>query len=398
MQIWDSLGGILEVELTSAELEVSLKTVNSSGIVLSYIHYLDEMTCRFRIYRRDLKALKTICKKGGTSLRILHRKGLFWMLKKIPSRPVLLVGLPLILAATLFLPTRILFITVDGNRDIPAEEILSAAEKCGIGFWAERREVRSEKVKNALLHTLPQLQWAGVNTSGCTAAISVRERAEPEQEERRLGVSSIVASRDGYILSGTATQGSPLFQPGQTVRKGQILISGYTDLGICLQGTRAQGEVFAQTKRELQAVTPQIYAYRGPQTGKKYKISLLLRKKRINLWKDSGISGTSCDRMYQEYYLSLPGGFHLPFALCIETYREYGLQKRAKAIEAANAGLERFADKYLHQQMVAGSVLDRTQTLSSENGVYQLTGAYLCTEMIGREQQEQIGVQHGKSS
>ena len=43
--------------------------------------------------------------------------------------------------------------------------------------------IRSEKVKNSLLQRIPQLQWAGINTDGCVAVISVREKTAIKNSE-----------------------------------------------------------------------------------------------------------------------------------------------------------------------------------------------------------------------
>ena len=96
----------------------------------------------------------------------------------------------------------------------------------------------------------------GVNTSGCVATVSVRERTDPEVTEQDSAVSNIVASRDGFIVSATVTRGNFLCRVGQSVKAGQVLISGYTDCGICIQATRAEGEIYAQTSRDFAAVTP----------------------------------------------------------------------------------------------------------------------------------------------
>ena len=141
-------------------------------------------------------------------------------MKGLLSRPVLLGGMGLLLAASLYLPSRVLFIRVEGNSVVDTREILAAAEACGIRFGASRREVRSEKVKNNLLEKVPDLQWAGVNTAGCVATISVRERQITAEEQAEEAVTHLVAARDGYIVSTTVTQGTPLVQVGQTVRAG----------------------------------------------------------------------------------------------------------------------------------------------------------------------------------
>ncbi len=397
MDLWKSLAGMLEVELTSAEPEAALSAVNNGRIALFRVERRGALTLGFQILRRDYPALSRLCEKRGESLKIVKRRGLYWAGQSLLRRRTLLLGLALLLALALFLPSRVLFIRVEGNVTVPTRQILEAAESCGIRFGASRREVRSEKVKNALLGAVPQLQWAGVNTAGCVATISVGERTETETTEQEWAVTSIVAARDGYILSGTATRGSALFQPGQTVTEGQVLISGYTNCGICIQATQAEGEIIAQTSRELEAVTPSQLLQRTAQRDSGRSYSLLIGKKRINLWKDSGIWDASCGRMYEEYVLTLPGGFQLPLALCVETYIAYNTQPLDVPQEDAEAALQGFAERYLSGQMVAGEILDSVQRFSPEDGLYRLKGDYVCREMISRVRREEIGDRNGEN-
>ena len=252
-------------------------------------------------------------------------------------------------------------------------------------------------MKNALLSALPQLQWAGVNTSGCVATVSVRERTDPEVTEQDSAVSSIVASRDGFIVSATVTRGNSLCRVGQSVKAGQVLISGYTDCGICIQATRAEGEICAQTSRDFAAVTPAQWTVRGEQTAVRRKYSLIIGKKRINLWKDSGILQGSCDRMDRRYELTLPGGFRLPVTLCVEEYTFYDWERMTLEPDAAEAALSKFAQSALTQQMVAGRILSREESITQSEDKYLLEGTYACVEMIGRVRREQIGDTNGKS-
>ena len=127
-----------------------------------------------------------------------------------------------------------------------------------------------------------------------------------------------------------------------------------------------------------------------------YKLSLILGKKRINLWKDSRISDISCGRMYEEYFVSLPGNFQLPIAICVDRYACYEMQKSKIPETDVQIQLRAFSDAYLHRQMVAGQILQKQYRFSFADGLYKLESNYLCTEMIGREQREQIGVMNGK--
>ena len=182
------------------------------------------------------------------------------------------------------------------------------------------------------------------------------------------------------------------------MKEGQVLISGYTDCGICIQATRAEGEIMAQTSRCFEAVTPSEWSQRREAAEVKRKYSLLLGKKRINLWKDSGILDPTCGRMYLEYNITLPGGFSLPVALCVEEYTVFETSLSEIPPDQAQSALTGFADRYLTGQMVAGETRSRLETVSLEEGVYRLRGSYICVEMIGREQKEQIGDTNGKNS
>ena len=398
MDFWKSLAGLVEAELTSADLPGSLAAISNADIVVFRLQPADDLTARLTIRRKDLVRVSELAEKRGETLRILSHRGLYWHLSGMLKRPVLLVGLLVFLALARFLPTRIFFVRVEGNSAVPEKRILEAAEESGICFGASRREVRSERVKNALLQAVPQLQWAGVNTAGCVATVSVRERPEEEKTRQETGISSIVAVRDGVILSLTATSGNPVCQVGSAVKEGQVLISGYTDCGICIQATRAEGEIFAQTSRKVLAVTVSEDCRIEERTLAGRKISLLLGKKRINLWKDSGISEGSCGRMYEEYYITLPGGFALPVAVCIERLYAYGIAASQQDAADAEGKLAAFSDRYLSGQMIAGQITGADRTFTADAGLCRMESTYICTEMIGRHKQEQIGDTNGENS
>jgi len=381
----------LLVQIVSADPAATLRAVGEKGItVFDAVIDQDGLTCRFRILRRSYALLSTIAERRGDDLTILERKGIYWSLRSLAKRPVLCVGLLLIFLLTAFIPSRVFFFRVEGNVNIPEREILTVAESCGIRLGISRRELRSEKMKNALLEAVPQLQWAGINTSGCVATITVRERKITENEQIESGVSSIVASRDGVIEELTVVRGNGVCRVGQAVKAGQVLISGYTDCGISIRATRAEGEIYASTQRQLTVSSPTQWAQRGEETAVNKKIALIFGKKRINLYKDSGISPGSCVKMYSESYLTLPGGFQLPIALVTESWVSYECADCAVSGEDTATMLDEFAKKYLSEQMVAGQILSDAQTLETREGLTILQGKYACREMIGQVRSEEI--------
>ncbi len=379
----DMLKGYVTVSVTSADPSKMLKKVNDAGITAYQIHQTDDLTLRFRIRRQDLRKVRKILDRSGDKLRLHSREGLYWLCKGILRRTMVVCGILLLLLLTGILPRRIYFVQVEGNCQIPAAKIVEAAESCGIRFGAERQAVRSEQMKNALLAAIPELQWAGVNTHGCLAIISVRERAQTEPSAPLPKVSSIVAAHDGIITELTVKKGTPLCKAGQAVTAGQVLISGYTDCGICIRATRSEGEVYAVTKRLLEVVTPAEIALISGETPSQKKITLIFGKKRINFSKGSGISDATCGKMYREYTLTLPGGFALPVRIAVEQWADYEVESQNADEESVERKMSQFAEKYLQSQMIAGTVQAKQESLVTEEGVYLSQGNYVCHEMIG---------------
>lgn len=392
------MSGTVAVKLVSADPAGTLFELNRAGIILVGLRYEDDLTVHFRVRSSEQKRVVQIIQKHGDRIDVLEDGSVLGAIKGLVKRPVLIFGAVLILMLTFYVPSKILFVTVDGNSGITSQQIITAAQKHGIYFGASRHRIRSEKVKNALLAEIPQLQWVGVNTKGCVAYISVRERVHSEAKTGAVGISSIVAQRDGVIRELTVLSGNPVCKVGQAVKAGQLLVSGYSDCGICIHGTTASADILADTQRNLSLVTPVKGHTRASSDAPERKYSLILGKKRINFYKYSGIYDTSCGKMYVEYYLSLPGGFRLPVGLAVETVTGGELVEYDADEEQTLALLKDYAGQYLSQQMIAGTVNGSSVCPEPADGVLRLKGTYLCSEMIGKTRNEETIDQYGETN
>ena len=395
MELWRSLEGMIQLKLTSAALEDLLNTLNGSNLTLYDVQFTNELTCYVKVKRQDINRIYGVCSRKNADVSLVGTCGLYWYIMRLFHRPVLAAALVVFLIITFYLPTRVLFLKVEGNYTVPSRKILEAASDCGIHFGSSRKTVRSEQVKNRLLESVEELQWVGINTRGTVATISVRERNQSTVPVSKVGAGNIVAAREGYILSATASRGDLLVQPGQTVSTGEMLISGYRYLGICVQATQADGEVLAQTNRKIQAKMPLNYVIHANKVESYKKISVLYGKKRINLWKDSGISGSTCGRMYLEYYVTLPGGFSLPFALCIDTYYVCDHENLTSDEDFEQSSIVEYTKNYLLQQMIAGQIVSASVESLEESNCCGILLDCICHEMIGVFRQEQIGDRNG---
>lgn len=388
--MWTQFNGRIKLTVLSADNVSLLNTFRNAGIFLEDITHMSDLELQITVHRKDYHQLLKICEKQGATVKVAKRTGVYWLYKAIWKRPVLVAFICVLFFLFAYLPNHILFVSVTGNSTVSTNQILEAAEKCGIVFGASRRQVRSEKMKNALLQEIPQLQWAGINTSGCTAVISVREKTTQEtQSEKTAQVSSIIAARDGVIQSCTVYKGNALCAVGQAVKAGQILVSGYLDCGIITKTTQAQAEIKALTFRELEILSPDPALIRGEQSAEKTYYSLKIGKNLINLYKDSGNFDIGCAKIYVENYLQFPGGFRLPIALIKQTVISYDTVTEIPTEADAGLWIIDFAKNHLQETMVAGEIISEDAQLDRAEGVYYVYGRYACLEMIGQVKHEQ---------
>lgn len=389
MGIWRSIAGSVCIEVTSADIPGALKLLTENNILLQDITYKSDLCVCAMIRRADYAKTEELLTARGDACKPRKRLGIFWTLSGIKRRPLLFAGMLILLILTILIPSRILFIQVHGNETVPSHMITEKARMLGLYFGCSRSDIKGDQLKNLLLEALPELDWVGITTAGCVATIDVKEKNTNEQERNNANcVSSLVASCDGVVESITVTSGTALCQPGQAVYRGQVLISGYEDLGLLIKATDAEGEVYARTYRYIQAITPIISSARTFENGRETKFSLQIGKKLINFFQDSGISPIGCVKMYSKKFLTLPGGFQLPVALVTETLYHCDLKQQKNDI-ASFSWMKDFADSYICEQMIGGELI--SQNISSEllDEIFVLSAQYACREQIGQKRNEE---------
>lgn len=375
--------------------------IANAGVVIRNIVFLDPLTSEFEILYQDFKKTDRTLSSGGRRVeyKIIHKDGWLWVLKRILHRPVLVTGLVLFLLFALLIPSRILFIRVEGDEALTEKQILSQAHQFGIRFGSRKRDVRSEQVKNALLGAIPELQWVGINTSGCVATIHVRERSvvKPPVSEYN-NISSLVASHSGVVNQIVVLKGTAQCSIGEQVDVGDLLISGYTDSGLKVSAEHADGEVYAYTLRNQTVIAPKILRQKVKVKEKHTCIFLRIGKKLLKIWNDSGIHRVTCDKMYDEYVLTLPGEFQLPVSMIIQTCFVCECSDSFTKSSANYEWIRVFSEKYLQGQMLAGQICSSRETITEEEDYYLLMGSYACNEMIGKVKYEEIINNHAEDN
>ena len=381
-------------KITCPDIRLLLRLSVNYQVALYEVRPLDSITYRCVICGKSSRAYINALEKAGCDVQILRDLLYSKVLKRL-FRPVLLLGISILIFLTLWVPERILFISIEGNSRISSSSILQAVESYGIHFGSDRRSIRSEDFKNYMLNEFTELSWAAINTTGCIATITVEEAESVKIQKNRNSFSHVVAAKDGIVISATTTSGNPMFKIGGAVKEGQILISGLTyDFGFP-ETTRATGEIYALTSRAVAAITPSKTTVKYQAEKQFTQYSVILGKKRLFLSKDSRIPFTECDRIYKEIYAVLPGGYILPLSLVKEEITVYRTQQQFIPEDMRSDLLLDAMDQYVISHMNAGKIVQRIQAPISKNDVHGIEAQYYCVEMIGREFTEEIKIDDG---
>lgn len=385
----------IRVQATTADGERFLVALTQAGIAVNRVEMDTQLDMSFSVKKSDYTKLAQIGSNRGVAVKIIASEGGRKYLSILRKRPVLTVTIALLLALTVIIPMRILFITVEGNMTVPTHRIITAATKCGIRFGAVRRQIRSEKCKNIILGEVPQLQWVGVNTYGCVARIRVKEKTQPEEASVSTALG-LCAVTDGIIRDMTVTSGSPLCEVGEAVKTGQLLVSPYKDCGSILRTERVDAEIYADTVQDLRVVTPLIYDARTGAGRENKKISVRFGKKVINLFKDSGILDTGCVKIYREHSLALGEGLRLPLTLIEHITIEYERPHKERLPEKVFSWLPAAAEDMLRSDMAAGEILRCRATSTTDNDLLFYNAQYDCYQMIAQPYNKEIVINHAE--
>lgn len=377
--------GYCVVQIDGAEPQRCINAFLKDSIAHWDLERTDAYSWRCKIERKLLDDAQQAALHALCDLKVLEEHSLRKLCYGLMHRPMLLTMMVMLAVWIVMFPNFIWLMEVEGNADVPEEQILQELELMGIGFGTGCADLPHPRLlKYEMQLRIPELQWVAVNCHGGRATVLVAER-EPEQETvSKREVCNLVAARDGVILEMNVLNGFAVCQPGQAVRKGELLVSGFMDHVLTTQATRAYGEVFALTQHEICAVTPAVRQTKQLTGRSEHCVYLNIGRNRIKIFGNSGISVSCCDKIVCEKLLTLPDGETLPLGLTIETYRSYTEESVTQSESAAMQVLTQGAINTLAAELVAGEVQTMEQELERTDAYYMLTTKAWCKEMIAR--------------
>lgn len=357
------------------------------------LEWVDSETFRFRVPTYWVGRLQPLAERTRCTLCQDGQAGLPAFLWRFRHRYAFLVGLLLSVVTVCLLSNFILSVDIEGCQTVSQAEILMELKRLGVYPGAYGPAIDGSAVGQQALVNLTGLSWMSVNIKGTRAEIIVREATPPPELVDESVCTDVVAAVDGVISRMEVLAGQPMFQEGDAVLAGEVLIAGmmklegpqYSDIDLGYLSVHGAGNVWAETRRTLTASIPlktRVKRYTGEES---VQFALNLLGRRVNFYQNSGMTGMQYDKISKIERLTLPGGRELPISLLRTTCRAYEAEETEVDRSAAQALLE---ERLLEEINVLigedGRILEYESTVRETEGTLAVTVKAACREQIGR--------------
>lgn len=198
---------------------------------------------------KDYKRIREIRKKTKfkAKIKIINKVGFIFIIRKITKRKSVVIGILIALLINVFMTNYIWMIDVNGANILNEDEIINVTSELGVYQGINKRKIDTYLVSQQIALKFKEIAWISLNIEGSKLTINISEASDSIKAEEQP--SNLIASYDGVIKSIVSKSGTSVIKPGQTVRKGEVLISGIETIGERYRYVYAKGDVIAQTYR-----------------------------------------------------------------------------------------------------------------------------------------------------
>lgn len=382
-RIFGWIGGYLKVRIKGNNVERFVNLCRNRGIMLWQI-YLEPQknVLYFRITLQDFYKLRPLARKCKVHPIVVKRYGLPFLIGHMKKRASFCVGVLLCFSLVIFLSTRIWGIFIEGQSYHTKESILEYLDSIDVYGGIAGEALECSQLEEQIRQKYNDIGWVSVERKGSKIFVRLKEVLLVDKEEK-VKKGHLIAGENGTVVSIVTRKGTAKVRAKDTVKKGDVLISGVVKIYgdnqelVDKNYVHAEGTVVLEMTESYQDMLQKEYE-KGVYTG---------RERSVHEWR-FGETKFFCYNplknleTYQKYDIIRDGGIVCPFLSTrfpvshyVKTFREIAYQKTEYSKADAEMILqERFA-YYLSQMEAAGYQLkEHSVSLKAENGMYYYTG------------------------
>jgi len=162
---------------------------------------------------------------------------------------MLIAGMILFIIILYGLGSFVWVVEVEGAIKTDPQYIIEKLGKYGIKPGAFKMGIDTWTTENRMLIEIPELSWISIEIKGVKAIARVVEATKPPALLNKDVPCNIIAAKDGIIEKVIVLEGEALIKRGDTVKQGQLLVSGiieHEDIGV-VRYVHAMAQIMART-------------------------------------------------------------------------------------------------------------------------------------------------------
>jgi len=337
LRLWNYIRGYVIILVEGYFLEKFINICAHRQIYLWDIRRQKSGVMALKVSIKGFKMIRPVARKAGCRVRIARKRGLPFVFNKYRRRKTFVIGAVFFILIFYVMTSFIWAIEITGNKNLETEYLAEKLASMGIRPGALKFNINTEKIVNDMMLDIEELSWISVTVKGTKVKVQLVEKTKPPELVHKDEPCNIVALKDGVVKSIIVKDGQEMVKVGDTVTKGQVLISGEVKIKNEENRTRlvhAIGSVKARTWYEekcpvVTKVTEKV------RTGReKNNYSLVIFAKRINLFHGE-VGFENYDKIEIKRRLAIGDDLVLPFEYIIDKYYENNLVDKEIDIEEA---------------------------------------------------------------
>lgn len=337
--------------------------------------------------RKNLIKMKPCLQKTNMKLKILNRIGVPFLLRKYRKRSMFFVGFAIAVAALYVLSLFIWEVKVTGEDQLVAESIQKQIEETYIPIGTRKNTVNCTKLEQQLRADFSEISWISCELKGTVLTVYLEEGISPAKTKQDTE-GDIVAAKDAVITKMITRQGTPVVKVKDTVKKGDVLISGtvyiYDDNNEILETNyiQADGDVYGTTSVTYEdSVSLQYYKKIYASRSKSY-ISICFGAYCFTPFAPEK-SEKNTDYYTEIHKIRILQDYYLPIGYKKTKQTAYSLQSMTRTDEEATKILKKhFKEKMQKIKEKKVEIIQNNVTIDKVNGKMVAKGTLTLNEPI----------------
>ncbi|MEG0351970.1 MAG: sporulation protein YqfD [Cellulosilyticaceae bacterium] len=377
VSLWNYLKGYVIVEVRGYSLEKFMNLALHTGIYFWDVEHRDgKLFIKTSI--KGFKALKPFVQKSRCRIKITKKIGFPFISFRYRKRSMLVMGSFLFIVLLYILTSFVWLVEVEGNSRINEVDIIETLAHKGYTTGKFKNGLDLRQAEADLINQYPEITWAGIKFEGTKLLVQVAETVPKPKMHDETIPCDLITKRDALITYIATKKGMPEVKKGDTVKKGETLVSGkiplQQDEALSMQYTHSKADIKARTFYALQGEIPLYKVKKNYTQNVSKNFSVKLFNTKIPLYKNKRQYEHS-DTLITVDQLRITELFPLPFYLEKEEKVEYIPEMIEVSQEEAMDKLEGALHDKLEETMGKdGKVLD-------QKIVYKKSGEVLIGEL-----------------